>query len=106
MRLASVSLPKLHLASHEQRLDLSLEGSLQLRFPNGVKLPKTSSDLLKLAKEKHLWIARTGSCYFQLDVSVQGEPVSEEDQIAKLIEWVRTCEVYPFDWFVAYGLDC
>ncbi|EGR48065.1 RasGEF protein, partial [Trichoderma reesei QM6a] len=94
MRLASVNLPKLHLASHEQRLDFSLEGSLQLRFPNGTKLPKTSSDLLKLAKEKHLWIARTGSCYFQLDVSVQGEPVSEEDHVAKLVEWVRDCEVW------------
>ncbi|QYT04014.1 hypothetical protein H0G86_010953 [Trichoderma simmonsii] len=88
MQLVSVSLPDLSLISNEQQLDFSLGGTLQLRFPDGVDVPRTSSDLLKLVTEKHLWIARTGSCYFRLDVSVQGEPVLERNHIAKLVEWV------------------
>ncbi|EHK15896.1 uncharacterized protein TRIVIDRAFT_39897 [Trichoderma virens Gv29-8] len=94
MQLASVSLPNLHLVGNEQQLDFSLGGSLQLRFPDGVNPPRTSSDLLKLVMEKHLWVARTGSCHLQLDVSIQGEPVSERNHIAKLVEWVRDCEIW------------
>ncbi|KAL7951025.1 hypothetical protein V8C42DRAFT_308294 [Trichoderma barbatum] len=94
MQLASVSLPNLHLISNEQQLDFSLGGSLQLRCPDGVELPVTSNDLLKLVTEKHLWIARTGSCYLHLYISMQGEPVSERDHIAKLVEWVRDCEIW------------
>lgn len=94
MQLASVNLPKLHLISNEQHLDFSLEGSLRLRFPDGVKPPGRSSDLLKLVAEKQLWIARTGSCYFHLHTSIQGEPLSERDRIAKFTEWVRNCEVH------------
>ncbi|KAL7799718.1 hypothetical protein V8C37DRAFT_365222 [Trichoderma ceciliae] len=94
MRLASVSLPQLRLSSNEQHLNFSLEGSLRLRFPDGVEPPRTSSDLLKLVTEMHLWIARTGSCYFDLVVSIQGEPVSKGDQMVKLMEWVQNCEVW------------
>ncbi|KAL7906769.1 hypothetical protein GGI35DRAFT_482160 [Trichoderma velutinum] len=88
MQLVSVSLPDLFLIGNEQQLNFSLGGTLQLRFPDGVDAPRTSSDLLKLVTEKHLWIARTGSCYLRLDVSTQGEPVSESNHIAKLVEWV------------------
>lgn len=94
MQLVSVSLPDLSLISNEQQLDFTLGGTLQLRFPDGVDVPRTSSDLLKLVTEKHLWIARTGSCYLRLDISIQGEPVLDEDHIAKLVDWVRDCEVY------------
>lgn len=94
MQLVDIQLPKLHLSSNEQHVDFLLTGSLQLRFPEDVENPpQTSSDLLKLVTEKHLWIARTGSCYFQLVVSVQGEAVSERDQLDKLTEWVQHCEV-------------
>ncbi|KAL6691054.1 hypothetical protein J3F84DRAFT_169903 [Trichoderma pleuroticola] len=94
MQLVSVSLPNLSLVSNEQQLDFSLGGTLQLRFPDGADVPRTSSDLLKLVTEKHLWIARTGSCHLRLDVSIQGEPVLESNQVAKLVEWVRDCEVW------------
>lgn len=94
MQLVSVSLPDLSLISNEQQLDFALGGTLQLRFPDGVDVPRTSSDLLKLVTEKNLWIARTGSCYLRLDVSIQGESVSDGNYIAKIVEWVRDCEVY------------
>ncbi|KAJ4857568.1 hypothetical protein T069G_08465 [Trichoderma breve] len=94
MQLVSVSLPDLCLVSKEQQLDFALGGTLQLRFPDGVDVPRTSSDLLMLVTEKHLWIARTGSCYLRLDVSIQGEPVSDGNHIVKLVEWVRDCEVW------------
>ncbi|KAK4075015.1 uncharacterized protein Triagg1_4679 [Trichoderma aggressivum f. europaeum] len=87
MQLVNVSLPDLHLVGDEQQMNLSLRGTLQLRFPDGVDVPTTSSDLLKLVTEKHLWIARTGSCYLRLDVSIQGEPVSERNHVAKLVKW-------------------
>lgn len=93
MPLASINLPKLHLSDNGQQLDLSLEGSLQLRFSDGVKLPQTSTDLLKLVAEEHLWIARTGSCYFHVVVSIQGEYVTAMDQIAEFTEWIQCCEV-------------
>lgn len=94
MQLVSVSLPDLSLVSNEQQLDFALGGTLQLRFPDGLDVPRTSSDLLKLVTEKHLWITRTGSCYLRLDVSIQGKPVLERNHIAKLVEWVRDREVY------------
>jgi hypothetical protein len=93
MRLASVNLPKIHLSDNGRHLDLSLEGSLKLQFPNGVKIPQTSTDLLKLVTEEHLWIARTGSCHFHVIVSIQGKRVTAGDQIADLAEWVQCCEV-------------
>lgn len=105
MQLISVSLPDLSLASNEQQLDFSLGGTLQLRFPDGVEVPRTSSDLLKLVTEKHLWIARTGSCYLRLDVAIQGEPVSDGNHIAKLVEWVRDCEVYQLACFTTHNLN-
>lgn len=99
MQLVSVSLPDLNLVGNEQQMNLSLRGTLQLRFPDGVDAPRTSSDLLKLVTGKHLWIARTGSCYLRLDVSTEGEPVSERNHIEKLVEWVRDCEVYQLACF-------
>lgn len=93
MQLASVDLPKIHLSDNRQHLDLSLEGSMKLQFPDGVKTPQTSTDLLKLVTEEHLWIARTGSCHFHVIVSIQGECVTARDLIAELIEWIRYCEV-------------
>ncbi|KAL6892289.1 hypothetical protein GGI43DRAFT_190506 [Trichoderma evansii] len=94
MPLASVDLPKLHLSDNGQQLELSLEGSLQLQFPDGVKLPQTSTELLKSVAEEHLWIARTGSCYFHVIVSIQGECVTAIDQTAELTEWIQCCEVW------------
>lgn len=93
MQLASVNLPKIHLSDNGQHLDLSLEGSMKLQFPNSVKLPQTSTDLLKLVREEHLWIARTGSCHFHVIVSIQGERVTARDLVAELIEWIQYCEV-------------
>ncbi|KAL7969787.1 hypothetical protein HDV63DRAFT_43864 [Trichoderma sp. SZMC 28014] len=94
MQLASVNLPKIHLSDNGQHLDLSLEGSMKLQFPNSVKLPQTSTDLLKLVREEHLWIARTGSCHFHVIVSIQGERVTARDLVAELIEWIQYCEVW------------
>ncbi|KAM0516045.1 hypothetical protein ACHAPE_005668 [Trichoderma viride] len=94
MRLASVNLPNIHLSDNGRHLDLSLEGSLKLQFPNGVKVPQTSTDLLKLVTEEHLWIARTGSCHFHVIVSIQGERVTVGDQIADLAGWIQYCEVW------------
>lgn len=93
MQLASVSLPKLHLSDNGQHLHLSLKGSLKLQFPDGVKVPQTSTGLLKSATEEHLWIARTGSCHFHVTVSIQGERVTAADQIAELTEWIQYCQV-------------
>lgn len=93
MQLASVDLPKLHLSDNAQHLDLSLEGSLQLQFPDGAKLPQSSTELLKMVTEEHLWIARTRSCYFHVTVSIQGECITAIDQIAELTEWIQYCEV-------------
>ncbi|UKZ64528.1 uncharacterized protein TrAtP1_005744 [Trichoderma atroviride] len=94
MQLASVNLPKIHLSDNGQYLDLSLEGSLKLQFPDGVKVPQTSTDLLKLVAEERLWIARIGSCHFHVIVSIQGECVTAGDQIAELTEWIQYCEVW------------
>lgn len=93
MQLASVNLPKIHLSDNGQHLDISLEGSLKLQFPGGVKVPLTSTDLLKLVTEEHLWIARTGSCHFHVVVSILGKCVTAGDQIVELTEWIQHCEV-------------
>ncbi|KAL7933486.1 hypothetical protein V8C35DRAFT_56396 [Trichoderma chlorosporum] len=94
MQPVNVSLPNLHLVSFEHQMEFLLESSMQLRFPDGADIPKTGSDLLKLVTEKHLWIARTGSCHLQLDVSIQGELVTEGGHLARVGEWVRDHEVW------------
>lgn len=93
MPLASVNLPTLHLSDNEQHLDLSLEGSLKLQYPDGARLPQTSTELLKMVTEEHLWIARTGSCYFHVVVSIQDECVTARDQIVELTEWIQHYKV-------------
>lgn len=93
MQLASVNLPRIHLSDNGQHLDLSLEGSMKLQFPGGVTIPQTSTDLLKLVTEEHLWIARIGSCHFHVIVSIQGECVTARDLVAEFIEWIQSCEV-------------
>jgi hypothetical protein len=93
MQLASVDLPKIHLSDNAQHLDLSLEGSLKLQFPDGIEVPQISTDLLKLVAEEHLWIARIGSCHFHVIISIQGERVTAVNHIAELIGWIQYSEV-------------
>ncbi|KAK5998009.1 hypothetical protein PT974_00378 [Cladobotryum mycophilum] len=92
--ISSIPLPRLQLSSQEKDLDLVLQTSLQIQFPEGHGAPSTSSELLDLVTEKHLWIGRTGSCHFKLLVSIQGEPISDDARVAQLAEWIQKYEFW------------
>lgn len=90
---ANVSLPRLHIASRREDVELVLQGSLLLTLPDNFTSPATSGELLKLVTEGHLWTRRTGSCHFNVLVSAGGQPITGDDKETRLAEWIQTCEV-------------
>lgn len=93
MRHTAVSLPPMHVVSRLDDLELSVQGSLLVGLPEGLSPLTSSGELLHLVTAKHLWIRRSGSCHFNVTISVQGQVIAGGDKEARLAEWVGACEV-------------
>ncbi|KAF4510897.1 hypothetical protein G6O67_002745 [Ophiocordyceps sinensis] len=94
MRHTTVSMPAIRVVSRLEDMELAVQGSLLLGLPETRSRLTSSAELLDLVTTKHLWICRTGSCHFNVTVSVDGEPIAGADQEARLAEWVGGCEVW------------
>ncbi|PNY24080.1 Ras guanine nucleotide exchange factor A [Tolypocladium capitatum] len=90
----NVSLPRLHIASRREDVELVLQGSLLLTFPDNLSSPATSSELLELVTKGYLWTRRTGSCHFNISISAGGEPITGGDHEMRLAEWIQACEIW------------
>ncbi|KAF4581962.1 RasGEF protein [Ophiocordyceps camponoti-floridani] len=93
MAHAAVSLPTISVAGRTSNVQVSVDGSLLLRLPEGSSSLTTSHDLMELITARHVWICRTGACHVSITVSLNGEPFALVDE-TPLAEWVGGCEIW------------
>lgn len=93
MALSTIPLPRLRIASQPENLELTLQGYISLELPEELNELASAGELLDAVKEKHLWIARTGSCHLNISIYIHDGLVSADIDLATLAVWIQDCEV-------------
>lgn len=93
MPLCSISLPDFSIAHKLEHTTLTATGALEIDIPADCGTARTSIELEDLILRTRLWIARTGSCYFNIDISVNGHRVTGPDQLERIRDMMLTFEV-------------
>lgn len=93
MSPTTISLPATRLASRIEDVELSLQGSLTIDFPEEIEAPTTATELLDAVSNRHVWIARTGSCYLNVSILVHDELLPGEFDISQIAAHVQNCKV-------------
>lgn len=93
MPLCSIPLPDVSIAHKAENVTLAATGTLEADIPVHLGTVQTSSELEELVRTTNLWIARTGSCYFDLEISVNGVRVKKEDQMSFIRDTLLASEV-------------
>lgn len=96
----AVSLPAVSIFSQSLNTELMLNGSLLLQHFGHLSPPSTSSELLELVHDKHLWIARTGSCHLHVSISFHGQRLEQRDMLDQIVDWILGFEVR---WGLCFG---
>ena len=52
-----------------------------------------AEDILRLVKEEHLWIVRSGGCRMNISLLVHGQIVYGAEAVASLADWIQELEV-------------
>lgn len=86
-------LPNLHFLLQQERLEVTVTSSLCLDLPSHLSSIGTIDQLSALVKESHLWIARTGSCCFDVSVSVNGDSMKEGRERDLFVRQVKRSKV-------------
>jgi hypothetical protein len=75
-----LTLPTLDLLMSQENLRITVTTSLCLDLPSQFSGIESVNQLLDLVKESHLWIARTGSCCFDVSVTVNGDSLQKDKE--------------------------
>lgn len=93
-----LSLPTLDLFVSQGNLRITVASSLCLDLPTHLSGIETVDQLLDFVKESHLWIARTGSCCFDVSITVNGDSLPKDKewgvfslQVKQSKLWDRLC---------------
>lgn len=92
MPLCSISLPDFSIAHMTENIKLTVTGCLKIDVPSCCRRVQTSIELEDLVRTWNLWIARTGSCYFNVEISVDGFGV-QKDQVDHIRDLLLGFEV-------------
>ncbi|KAI5462207.1 hypothetical protein BGZ63DRAFT_403464 [Mariannaea sp. PMI_226] len=91
---SAFALPSIKLVLVKEKLEVNVTSSICLDLPPQLLSIETVTQLADLVRQSHLWICRRGPCCFEVSVTINSNPIQEQNLIEEFSRLILKSELW------------